>query len=191
MLKFLKDDTLCHSMLFYAKSKSSIIYNVKRHPREIKGVFLIFVKKKGGVVTLTPRQEKFCLEYAKCGNATEAAIAAGYAEKYAGQNADKLLKNTNVQERLKELTKQLESEQIADIKEMQKTLTLIIRQQMEEEVPMVVSNGDWDDVEIVKKKPSIKDVVNAINSLGRMQGAFLDKLSVEVEPVVIVNDLKE
>jgi phage terminase small subunit len=154
------------------------------------GVFLIFVK--GGVVMLTPRQEKFCLEYAKCGNATEAAIAAGYAEKYAGQNADKLLKNTKIQDRLEELRKQLESEQIADITEMQMTLTAIIRQQMEEEIPLVVNTGDFaSEVQIVKKKPSVKDVVNAINSLGRMQGAFLDKLSVEVEPVVIVNDLKE
>ena len=141
---------------------------------------------------MTPRQERFCLEYAKCGNATEAAILAGYAEKYAGQNADKLLKNTNVQTRLEELRKQLESEQIADIKEMQMTLTAIIRQQMEEEVPMVINTGDFSsEVQIIKKKPSVKDVVNAINSLGRMQGAFLDKVSVELEPVVIVNDLKE
>lgn len=146
---------------------------------------------KGGVVILTPRQEKFCLEYAKCGNATEAAIAAGYAEKYAGQNADKLLKNTKIQDKLEELRKQLESEQIADITEMQKTLTAIIRQQLIEEVPMVVNNGDWSEVQIVEKKASVKDVVNAINSLGRMQGAFLDKVSIDVEPVVIVNDLKE
>ena len=140
---------------------------------------------------MTPRQEKFCLEYAKCGNATEAAIAAGYAEKYAGQNADKLLKNTNVQDRLKELAKKIESEQIADITEMQKTLTLIIRQQMEEEVPLVVTNNFQSKVEIIKKKPSIKDVNTAINTLARMQGGFQDKLNVELEPVVIVNDLKE
>ena len=29
-------------------------------------------------------------------NATQAAIRAGYSEKYAGQNADKLIKNTNI-----------------------------------------------------------------------------------------------
>ena len=140
---------------------------------------------------LNVRQEKFCLEYVKCGNATEAAILAGYAEKYAGQNADKLLKNTKIQDRLHELREQLESEKIADIKEMQQKLTEIIRQQMIEEIPMIVNNGDWSEVQVVEKKPSIKNVVDAINSLGKMQGAFTDKLSVEVEPVVIVNDLKE
>lgn len=140
---------------------------------------------------LNVRQEKFCLEYAKCGNATEAAILAGYAEKYAGQNADKLLKNTKIQDRLKEIVEQIESEKIADIKEMQQKLTEIIRQQTIEEIPMVVNNGDWSEVQIVEKKPSIRNVVDAINSLGKMQGAFTEKVNIEVEPVVIVNDLKE
>ena len=140
---------------------------------------------------LNVRQEKFCLEYIKCGNATEAAIEAGYAEKYAGQNADKLLKNTKIQDRLKELREQFESEKIADITEMQQKLTEIIRQQMIEEVPMVVNNGDWSEVQMVEKKSSIRDVINAITTLGKMQGAFTDRLNVNLEPVVIVNDLKE
>ena len=146
---------------------------------------------KGGVIMLNIRQEKFCLEYAKCGNATEAAILAGYAEKYAGQNADKLLKNTKIQDRLKEITEQIESEKIADIKEMQQILTTIIRQQMQEEIPLVVNNGDWSEVQMVEKKASIKDVVSAINTLGKMQGAFSDNINLNLEPVVIVNDLKE
>ena len=176
-------------MLFYADLISDIMYNVKKHPRETKGVFLRF--RKVGVVMLNVRQEKFCLEYVKCGNATEAAITAGYAEKYAGQNADKLLKNTKVQDRLSELREQLESEKIADITELQQTLTSIIRQQLIEEIPMVVNNGDWSEVQVVEKKPSIKNVVDAINSLGKMHGAFKEKLTMELEPIFIVNDLKE
>ena len=140
---------------------------------------------------LNVRQESFCLEYAKCGNATEAAIKAGYAKKYAGTNADKLLKNTNVQQRLKELAEMMESEKIADAKEMQEVLTTIIRQQLQEEVPMVVNNGDWSEVELVKKKSSIKDVINAINTLGKMHGLFNEKLNINIEPITIVEDLKE
>lgn len=45
---------------------------------------------------LTPRQQRFVSEYLKSGNAGEAARRAGYSEKYAAQNADKLLKSTNV-----------------------------------------------------------------------------------------------
>ena len=45
---------------------------------------------------LTTKQEVFVQEYLTDLNATQAAIRAGYSPKYAGTNADKLLKNTNV-----------------------------------------------------------------------------------------------
>lgn len=46
---------------------------------------------------LTDRQKKFCDEYLIDLNATQAAIRAGYSEKYAATNTTKLLKNTNIQ----------------------------------------------------------------------------------------------
>ena len=140
---------------------------------------------------LNVRQEKFCLEYAKCGNATEAAIVAGYAEKYAGQNADKLLKNTKIQDRLKELVEQLESEKIADIREMQQRLTSIIRQETTEETPMVVNNGNYSEVQMIEKTSSIKDIINAINTLGKMQGAFTEKVQVDMMPVIIKGEMPD
>lgn len=45
---------------------------------------------------LTPRQTIFVAEYCIDMNATRAMIAAGYSAKYAGTNADKLLKLTKV-----------------------------------------------------------------------------------------------
>ena len=45
---------------------------------------------------LTPKQKAFADYYIECGNAAEAARRAGYEKRYAGQNADKLLKNTNI-----------------------------------------------------------------------------------------------
>ena len=47
------------------------------------------------MLKLNARQKSFCEFYVASGNATESAIKAGYKEKYAGVNADKLLKNTN------------------------------------------------------------------------------------------------
>lgn len=46
---------------------------------------------------LTPQQKKFVVEYLRCGNATAAAIAAGYAEKSAESRGSKLLANPLVQ----------------------------------------------------------------------------------------------
>lgn len=52
---------------------------------------------------LTQRQSAFCDEYLIDLNATQAAIRAGYSPKYAGENADKLLKNTNISLKIQEL----------------------------------------------------------------------------------------
>lgn len=51
---------------------------------------------------LTERQKRFCDEYLITLNATQAAIRAGYSEKYAATNTTKLLKNTNVEEYLQQ-----------------------------------------------------------------------------------------
>ena len=47
-------------------------------------------------MALKERQIKFVEEYLKDLNASAAAIRAGYSKKYAGVNADKLLKNTKI-----------------------------------------------------------------------------------------------
>lgn len=141
---------------------------------------------------MTPRQEKFCLEYAASGNAYHSALKAGYSENYAKGNVNKLLENVSVKKRLQELKEKAESEKIADIKEMQEKLTSIIRQEMEEEVIVVEGIGEGcSEARTMKKTPSFKEVISAINTLGKMQGAFTENVNLNVEPVVLVNDLKE
>lgn len=131
---------------------------------------------------LTPRQEKFCIEYAASGNAYKSAIAAGYSENYAKGNANKLLENVRVNTRLQELKEKAESEKIADIKEMQEKLTAIIRQELTEEVIVIEGVGEGcSEARTMDKDPSIKEIINAINTLGRMQGAFVDKVEQQVD----------
>jgi len=81
---------------------------------------------------LNERQKKFCEFFAQCGNATDAAIKAGYSEKSAGTNADKLLKNTKVSNYLKELGKNTRSEAIADITEIKEMWSKVMRSNDEE-----------------------------------------------------------
>jgi phage terminase small subunit len=76
---------------------------------------------------LNARQKKFCDYYVECGNAGEAAKKAGYSEKYAAQNADKLLKNTNVQKYINLRTVEAASPLIASGNEILETLTQIMR----------------------------------------------------------------
>jgi phage terminase small subunit len=74
---------------------------------------------------LKAKQEKFCLEYIKCGNAKEAAIRAGYSQKSATPIASEILTYPKVQERLKELRKSMTDAAIATAEEVLIELTRI------------------------------------------------------------------
>lgn len=135
-------------------------------------------------MALTIKQEKFCIEYAKSGNARQAYKKAGYKcrnDDTTDAAASRLLSQVKVKERLAELAEEIKNSAIADMTEMQETLTSIIRQQLEEEVVVVESSGDMSAARKLEKKPSIKDVINAINTLGKMQGLFIDKVEAEVD----------
>ena len=144
-------------------------------------------------LALSVKQEKFCLEYAKSGNQRQAYLKAGYKCKNdasADASASALLRNPKVKERLVELYEEIKEASIADITEMQQTLTAIIRQQFEEEVIVVESTGDFmSEARKMEKKPAIRDVINAINTLGKMQGLFTNNVNVKgIVPVVIAGD---
>lgn len=65
---------------------------------------------------------------------------------------------------------------------MQEKLTSIIRQQCEEEVIVVESTGDFtSEARKMTKTAAIKDIINAINTLGKMQGVFVDKVEQTVD----------
>ena len=136
-------------------------------------------------LALSVKQEKFCLEYAKTGNQRQAYLLAGYkvsSDEVADAAASRLLRNVNVQARLAELAEEAKNASIADIVEMQQTLTSIIRKQMTEEVIVVESVGDYmTEARKMDKEPSIKDIINAITTLGKMQGAFVEKVQQEVD----------
>lgn len=140
-------------------------------------------------MALSIKQEKFCIEYAKSGNARQAYKKAGYQCKNdasADASASQLLRNPKVKERLAELTEEVKNNAIADIQEMQETLTKIIRQNIEEEVIMF---DPASGVQREKKTPAVKEIISAINTLGKMQGAFIEKLDVTgALPVVIAGD---
>lgn len=143
---------------------------------------------------LTKKQEKFCQLYAATGNATQSFKDAGYAwnsENAARVRAFELAnKNRNIKKRLQELAEESKTEAIANIQEMQSILTKIIREELDEEKLMSEGIGDGCS-QIVKKrqKASLKDRLRAIELLGKMQGAFVDKVEVGGNiPVVISGD---
>lgn len=141
---------------------------------------------------LNPKQEAFCLHYAKTGNATESYKQAGYVCKndaVVAASAVRLLNQVKVKERLKELADMAASEKIASIAEVQERLTAILRMQQLEDQVVVEGCGDGvSEAKIIKRKAQLKDVLKAGELLAKMQGAFDNKLQVEVTVPVFGGD---
>lgn len=108
---------------------------------------------------MNDRQKKFAEYYAQCGNAALSAVKAGYSEKYAGQNADKLLKNTNIAEYIKQLTEKAQDERIMTVKDRQVLLSDIAQ--------------DSDN--------ALSDRIRAIDTLNKMTGEYVAKVQADVK----------
>lgn len=141
---------------------------------------------------LTVKQEQFCLEYAKTGDAQES-----YRKVYnptatmavAAANANRLLKRPGVISRLQELQRQVARSSIADITEIKERLTAILRQEAEEEVLMTegVEKGVTETVRY-KKKADLRTAAKAAELLAKMAGAFSDGTQMNVGVQVVIKD---
>ena len=76
---------------------------------------------------LTPKQKKFCDEYLKLGNATQAAKNAGYSEKTAMSMGGENLRKPQILDYINARQEQIASKDIADIEEIMKYLTDVMR----------------------------------------------------------------
>ena len=141
-------------------------------------------------MNLTIRQKKFADLYLKYGNATKAAIEAGYSPKSAGYNADKLLKNIKIRSYIDERLSEIEDKRIADVEEVMQYLTKGLRQELDEEVILIEGCGDGVSEAVTKKKKiSIKDSNKCAELLAKRFGILTDKLDISgAVPVVIAND---
>lgn len=144
---------------------------------------------------LNARQEAFCIEYAKCGNATKAYRNAGYEPKTEGSanaSASQLLRNPKIQARLAELAKEAHDESIADIAEIQSRLTAILRGEQQEQQVVVEGCGDGvSTARLMDRKPLLKDVIKAGETLAKMQGAFDSNVKVNVVVPTFVEDVRK
>lgn len=137
---------------------------------------------------LTEKQKRFCDYYIETGNATEAAIRAGYSEKTAKVIGAENLTKPYLKSYIDERIGQLESNRIADAKEVMEYLTKIVRNEAKEEVVVVSEYGP----EIIKKDVSIRDRNKVAELLGKRYRLFTDKVEVEGTGIVqIVDDIDE
>lgn len=109
---------------------------------------------------LNVKQEKFCVEYARCGNATEAYKAAGYVAtgESVRRNASRMLTKADIQKRLAEITAEMAKPVIMNAEERQAMLTSIVKNAF----------GDCD----------YNSACKAMDILNKMQGSYVNKLEI-------------
>ena len=88
---------------------------------------------------LTPTQKKFCDEYLKLGNATQAAKNAGYSEKTAYRTGADNLKVPHILDYINARQEQIASKDIADIEEIMKYLTDVMRGKIKDQFDLDAS----------------------------------------------------
>ncbi len=128
---------------------------------------------------LTIKQQRFADEYIISGNATDAAIKAGYAKRAAYQQGAENLKKPHIKTYIDERLEAINSAKIADQEEVLQYLTAVMRGETESTV--VVVEGDGDGVSrarLIDKNPDEKEKLKAAELLGKRYGAFTDKVEV-------------
>lgn len=138
---------------------------------------------------LTPKQEKFCLEYVKTGFTGQAYVNAGYKAKskvIAEANGRRLLGKEYIKNRINDIMTGLQSKEIADAQEVLKYLTKGMRMELEEEVVVIEGSGDGcSEARKIKKQISIKDSNKCAELLGKRYRLFIDKIEADVNQVVV------
>lgn len=137
---------------------------------------------------MTARQRKFCDEYLISGNATDAAIKAGYSPKTAKQTGSENLAKPDLRAYIDEQLEKLHSAKIADAEEVMKYLTSVMRGEHTEQVLKLAGDGfqTITDIDV-----SAKDRLKAAELVGKRYGLFTEKVGLEgAVPVVIQNDLE-
>lgn len=139
---------------------------------------------------LNARQKAFCEYYVASGNATDAAIKAGYSKSYARDRIHILMKNIGLSRYIEELMQKAQSERIASAEEVLQNLTAMMRGEIQEEVIVVEGEGDgFSSARIMKKQVSAKERIKAAELLGKRHALFTDKTKIEgTLPVMIVGE---
>ena len=135
---------------------------------------------------MTPRQRKFCDEYLISGNATDAAIKAGYSPKTAKQTGSENLAKPDLRAYIDEQLAKIHSAKIADAEEVMKYLTSVMRGEHTEQVLKLVGEGGQTVTDI---DVSAKERLKAAELIGKRYGLFTDKVGLEgAVPVIITGD---
>lgn len=118
---------------------------------------------------LTPKQKAFADYYIELGNATEAAIRAGYNKKTARQIGSMNLTKVDIKQYIEERLEKIEDARIAKGEEVLQYLTKVMRGEEKDQFGL---------------DPSLQDRTKAAELLGKRYRLFVDKVEQKVDATV-------
>lgn len=118
---------------------------------------------------LTPKQKAFADYYIETGNATEAAIKAGYSKKTARVIGTENLTKPAIKQYIDERLAKIEDERIAKGEEVLKYLTSVMRGEEKDQFGL---------------DASLQDRTKAAELLGKRYRLFVDKVEQKVDATV-------
>lgn len=110
---------------------------------------------------LTEKQKKFADYYIELGNATQAAIKAGYSKKTAAVIGTENLIKPNIKTYIDTRLSEIASERIMSAQEAVELLSSIARAEITEQVVVTTMEG----AEVVDKPPDVKTRIIAIKEI--------------------------
>lgn len=128
---------------------------------------------------LTLKQQRFADEYIISGNATQAAIKAGYSKRTAGVIADENLKKPKIRAYIDERLAELNAKAIADQDEV---LRLLTRHARRETTEYNVTSGG-----VVKTPTAVANAIKAAELLGKRYGLFTNRVEANVDMDLNIN----
>lgn len=133
-------------------------------------------KKKSTTQRLTVKQRNFINEYIKLGNATQAAIKAGYSKNTAAETGYENLNKPHIKIEIEKRLKKIEDAKIAKADEVLKFLTSVLRGEITEEEVVVERQGDYSNARLITKQASIRDRLRSAEMLARRYALFTERL---------------
>lgn len=133
------------------------------------------------------RHEKFCHEYIKDMNATQAAIRTGYSKKTAKMQGSRLMTNDDIKMRVAELRDAYLDENIMTAKQVEYELTRIALGLSTEKTVVIEGHGDgWSTARIMDKPPDERSRLKALELMAKRHRILSGDTTIDVQPVIIV-----
>ncbi len=133
------------------------------------------------------RHEKFCHEYIKDMNATQAAIRTGYSEKTAKMQGSRLMTNDDIKARVAELRESYFNENIMTAQQVEYELTRIALGLSNEKHVVIEGTGDgYSEARIIDKPPDEKSRLKALELMAKRHRILSGDTTIDIKPVLIV-----